>query len=326
MMLNKKKLYEKIKEKLKERWLQLHPGTEERFAPAAPYYFTKVEDNLAESMSDRIRHCYENASGNELAGKMCALHSSSAMAFNMFGNGLVRIKPNPYALKPATYTVEYEKKLSVLNPVRPANIDVYLASDDELMLFEMKMTEWLRDDMSGVSKTYGKREKFPDADIYAAWHNAARAVAKDREKEKEKELYVSGNQHIDVYQALKHILGIYKGLFYTHELPRMKKVTLILGIWTANSDIFASSIKPSHSGIDNPEVEADALGETYKEYQKFEQAMRSEFALFHAAIAEIICVFAQLGVHFDVRLLTVREIVSCLEKSPEDMKKLQRYL
>ncbi len=53
----------------------------------------------------------------------------------MFGNGLVRIKPNPYALKPATYTVEYEKKLSVLNPVRPANIDVYLASDDELMLF-----------------------------------------------------------------------------------------------------------------------------------------------------------------------------------------------
>jgi len=103
--------------------------------------------------------------------------------------------------------------------------------------------------------------------------------------EKEKELYVSGNQHIDVYQALKHILGIYKGMFYTHELPRMKKVTLILGIWTANSDIFASSIKPSHSGIDNPEVEADALGETYKEYQKFEQAMRSEFALFHTAIA-----------------------------------------
>ena len=220
--------------------------------------------------------------------------------------------------------LDFRVQFLLTSAVRPANIDVYLASDDELMLFEMKMTEWLRDDMSGVSKTYGKREKFPDADMYAAWHNAARAVAKDMEKEKE--LYVSGNQHIDVYQALKHILGIYKGLFYTHELPRMKKVTLILGIWTANSDIFASSIKPGHSGIDNPEVEADALGETYKEYQKFEQAMRSEFALFHAAIAEIICVFARLGVHFDVRLLTVREIVSCLEKSPEDMKKLQRYL
>ena len=81
--------------------------------------------------------------------------------------------------------------------------------------------------------------------MYEAWHNAARAVAKDMEKE----MYVSGNQHIDVYQALKHILGIYKGLFYTHELPRMKKMTLILGIWTANSDIFASSIKPSHSGM-----------------------------------------------------------------------------
>lgn len=325
MGMRRAKVHEVIQAGLMKQWLQLRPGTETLFDPGNPFYFKVLEDNLTEPMNDRVRRCYENGFGNERGKKMRALHSSSAMAFNLFGNGLVHIKPNTYALTPGLYPVEYEKQLHVLSPVSLAHIDVCLSCADELLFFEMKMTEWLRDTMSRVEKSYADRKKFPDNDVYDAWHRAAQTLA--AEKGDTEDLYVPKARHIDVYQALKHILGIYRELFYTRGLPRVKKATLILGIWTVEPSAFSSYRAFSHTKEADSRSGADEEGRAFDAaYQAYEQTMRDEFAAFHAAAEEMIRLFAALGIEFDVRLLTVREILSCLEKAPAEMVQLRRYL
>ena len=121
-------------------------------------------------------------------------------------------------------------------------------------------------------------------------------------------LYTPKMQYVDVYQLLKHILGIYKGIFSSRELPEKKKATLILGVWTIeDTDFFGTDAKAV---------------KIYDAYQTCEKEMRKEFAAFHTAIAPIIQEFATQHVQFDVRLLTVREIISTLHAE----NRLQRYL
>ena len=55
------------------------------------YYLKRLEDNLAVPMSDGVRAMYEGGSGNEPDWKMCSIRSSSAMTFNLLGNGPVRV-------------------------------------------------------------------------------------------------------------------------------------------------------------------------------------------------------------------------------------------
>ena len=55
------------------------------------YYLKRLDDNLVTPMPERVRAMYESGSGSELDWKMCSIRSSSAMTFNLLGNGPVRI-------------------------------------------------------------------------------------------------------------------------------------------------------------------------------------------------------------------------------------------
>ena len=91
-------------------------------------------------------------------------------------------------------------------------------------------------------------------------------------------------------------------------MPKKKKVTLILGVWTIeDADFFGTDAKAV---------------KIYDAYQICEKEMRKEFATFHDALAPIVQQFANRHVQFDVRLLTVREIISALHAE----NRLQRYL
>ena len=179
------------------------------------------------------------------------------------------------------------------------------------------MKEWLFDRKSSVSIRYQSEEKrFPDRAFYDAWHTAAKDVAVDNAKKTVTEsgkkadspLYIPKMQYVDVYQLMKHILGIYKGMFCSCVLPEKKKVTLVLGVWTIeDADFFGTDAKAA---------------KIYDAYQTCEKEMRKEFAAFHTAIAPIIQEFAAQHIQFDVRLLTVREIISALHAE----NRLQRYL
>ena len=300
---------------IKQHWMKLHQKDTPPFDKKHPYYLEELKDNLEHSMGDAAQHAYGSGSGNELRVKMRALHSSSALTFNLFGNDAVKLYPNEHNLTPGEYQVEYEKKLPAL--YGKANLDACLSSENELLLFEMKMKEWLFDRKSSVSIRYqGEEKRFPDRAFYDAWHTAAKDVAVDNAKKTVTEsgkkadspLYIPKMQYVDVYQLMKHILGIYKGMFCSCVLPEKKKVTLVLGVWTIeDADFFGTDAKAV---------------KIYDAYQTCEKEMRQEFAAFHTAIAPIIQEFAAQHIQFDVRLLTVREIISALHAE----NRLQRYL
>ena len=300
---------------IKQHWMKLHQKDTPPFDKKHPYYLEELKDNLEHSMGDAAQHAYGSGSGNELRVKMRALHSSSALTFNLFGNDAVKLYPNEHNLTPGEYQVEYEKKFPAL--YGKANLDACLSSENELLLFEMKMKEWLFDRKSSVSIRYQSEEKrFPDRAFYDAWHTAAKDVAVDNAKKTVTEsgkkadspLYIPKMQYVDVYQLMKHILGIYKGMFCSCVLPEKKKVTLVLGVWAVeDADFFGTDAKAV---------------KIYDAYQTCEKEMRQEFAAFHTAIAPIIQEFAAQHIQFDVRLLTVREIISALHAE----NRLQRYL
>lgn len=306
---------EKVYAGIKQHWMKLHQKDTPLFDEKHPYYLKSLEDNLEYPMGDAAENAYGSGSGNELRVKMRALHSSSALTFNLFGNDAVKLYPNKQNLTPGEYQAEYEKKLPAL--YGKANLDACLSSENELLLFEMKMKEWLFDRKSSVSIRYQSEEKrFPDRAFYDAWHTAAKDVAVDNAKKTVTEsgkkvdspLYIPKMQYVDVYQLMKHILGIYKGMFCTDELPKKKKVTLVLGVWTIeDADFFGTDAKAV---------------KTYDAYQICEKEMRQEFAAFYTALAPIIQQFTNRHVQFDVRLLTVCEIISALHVE----NRLQRYL
>jgi len=306
---------EKVYAGIRRHWMNLHQKDTPPFDEKHPYYLDELKDNLEHPMKDAAKNAYGSGSGNELRDKMCALHSSSALTFNLFGNDAVQLHPNKHNLTPGAYQVEYEKKLPAL--YGKANLDACLSSENELLLFEMKMKEWLFDRKSTVSVRYQSEEgRFRDKAFYNAWHTAAKDVAVDNAKKTvtesgkkaEPPLYIPKMQYVDVYQLMKHILGIYKGLFCTDELPKKKKVTLVLGVWTIeDADFFGTDAKAV---------------KIYDAYQICEKEMRKEFAAFHDALAPIVQQFANRHVQFDVRLLTVCEIISALHAE----NRLQRYL
>ena len=62
-------------------------GEAGRDVSARQFYLARLEDNLVRPLSARHRAEYARGSGGELEGKMNALRSSSAMTFNLLGNG-----------------------------------------------------------------------------------------------------------------------------------------------------------------------------------------------------------------------------------------------
>lgn len=159
---------EKVYEGIKRHWMRLNPGKEALFSEKNPYYLQDMGDNLIEPMYDRVQHSYQVGAGRELDKDMRALHSSAAMTYNLFGNRPAYLfNGEPYDIMCRAYTVTYEKQLTALNPAAKAHLDAFLSRRDELLLFEMKMTEWLTNSHDPLPASYlSSEKKYPDWDLF----------------------------------------------------------------------------------------------------------------------------------------------------------------
>ena len=103
-------------------------------SPQAEFYFQRLEDNLIEAMCEETEKAYRSGDGNELEEKMRALRSSSAMTYNLLGNGTVEVKDDSPFFVPGKYVVSYEEQLSTIkrNPHK-ANLDAYLKGEKQLI-------------------------------------------------------------------------------------------------------------------------------------------------------------------------------------------------
>ncbi len=174
-------------------------------------YVLKVEENLFLPMSPATLMELSDGSGNELGdlgrrGKMQALHSSSALAYNVFEYWRQQEDREPLrhalGLGSSIASIRFEGKFST-GLGGPAHVDVVLEVGDRTVGVESKFLEpfWSTTPYATFSKRYF-------ADGIARWTD----IGLPRCQALAEQVYTGDLEflRLDVPQLLKHALGLWK--------------------------------------------------------------------------------------------------------------------
>ena len=273
-----------------------------------PYYLKRLEDNLVMPMSEQHVAEYSRGSGGELDGKMKALRSSSAMTFNLVGNGPVRLNGRN-GLPAGTYAVEFEHQLPTLekNP-HPANIDAKLEGEDgEIAIYcEMKLAEWIFGKAGGLRAQYLEPDRYLVPSSSASVFREVFASLCEGEQDDGGVLSPRLGRY-DAFQMLKHMLAVYTEANRRAESgePLPKTVLLLNCVWEMESP--------------------GKLGRYEATYRAFEAEEHAQYREFAEAVQPIVSLFAGLGIDFGVRYLSLAEMIDSLDLEPSHRSALERY-
>lgn len=196
-----------LRKKITEAMGKVTP--EKSFDAKHPYHYYNYQDNLFCPMGDQARLAYALGSGKELLpytqngtncpAKMSSITSSSAMTFNLLGDGPAHISTNEY-LPAGAYQVQYEKQMYTLNMgSNPANLDAFLSNEREknAIFCEMKLLEWLG--KPGELKPSYRTDKyfFDKVAAYPVFDSLIQKIEAEKFK------------CYDAWQMFKHLLAIY---------------------------------------------------------------------------------------------------------------------
>ena len=216
-----------LRDKVTEAILEHFPVPEEKQYPGRPFYFNDYTDNLFCPMDKKVEQAYLEGDGDELLPtkkiyggrevicppKMGSIASSSAMSFNLLGNGPVVI-PEDYALPAGAYELQYEKKMfTICAGTYPANLDAFLSDESSktAIFCEMKQLEWL-DPPKKLKDTYRNRRYYFVSDETAVNFPID---AFDVFQSVIDEVKQAAFTHYDAWQMLWHLLAIYNYTSYT---------------------------------------------------------------------------------------------------------------
>lgn len=189
-----------------KRWAQtqgLHPDSRG--------YLASYEANLFQPLSNAALLAFSSGSGNELRGsadrpaKMSALHSSSALAVNVFDYWAAQSELilTALGLRTGGVSLHFEKQFPTGLDGNPPNLDVAIRWADGTWLgIESKFTEWLTP--KPPTKEHFKPKYFPgNKPLWGAWgHDRCQKLA----------MLISSGQtpyrYLDAPQLLKHALGL----------------------------------------------------------------------------------------------------------------------
>jgi hypothetical protein len=136
--------------------------------------------------------------GNELDGKFCAAHSSSALAVNCLAwfN-----EPDRFALLPlldsqGAESVRFERKFPIFRGGTPPNLDVVIDRASELIAIESKLTEHLVKKQPKFTAAYERLA--PPALAESCWWEVYQKAK------------TGASGYLDVAQLLKHYFGLRK--------------------------------------------------------------------------------------------------------------------
>ncbi|WP_303814681.1 hypothetical protein [Selenomonas ruminantium] len=316
-----------------------------------PFYYR--DDERKNNFFYDLKACedvknYGGGAGQELEWKIRAIHSSSAMTYNIFSNNpfdkekhrKVDIKEGK--LPKGKYDLEYEKKLPALSNGSKANLDAFLKSDNNLIFFEMKMTEWLTGSPGKLSETYvseienGHTEKIPKeiAELFKKYYSVDK-YSKEEKNGSSRKYYYPITNYFDVFQIIKHILGIYNGFKNDLDITdgKYKKVVLVIGYWTIPSDLMVGE-KKLHDIYDK-DLGVDFVNRLKKQIGKYvgkngiKCEMEKEIREFCDSLKNVKeLFFKEKEIDFSVIPMTVEDIVTCLDDKDKAKRNYlqKRYL
>lgn len=299
--MSKKKLREFMNAVIKQRAeIALEKRGQALFKDEQPYYFVDYQNNLVDKMSPKVCDAFAKGSGNELHGKMAAVYSSSAMTFNIFGNGSVQVTKNTWGWSVGKYNLQYERQMPVLKRGGKANIDVQLTGDKEIIFFEMKMLEWLFYKPSKLARAYlHTEERYYNGEMFPVVKNLIKGIMTKSSSNVKN--YSCKYSQFDAFQILKHIIGIYNSVVKNKDkFTKTKKITLVVGKWTVPVSVVG-----------------DMSDDLQDEYKKADDKMNREIADFQKRLGDIQAIFETKGADFSVKVMTVKEILFCLGKNKD---------
>lgn len=261
------------------------------------FIFEDLSQNLYEAMSEKVISQFKDAYGDKIFEKMHSLRSSSAMAYNIFGNENVIFKGFS-ALSKGEYKVTYEKALETFKGAKSKNhIDLLLENENENVFFEMKFFEPFYHKVS-FNREISSICEFSDNYIYT---DSAFPFM-----ESIRRIKGAGLVRYDAYQMLMHALGIYNYVRQNEDALKGKKIKLINCIWTIENPFEEEKLKREFDNI---------LFEENTDFAKFKECMFSVTNLFE-----------KKGIDFDISLIEVKDLILDLEMPEAKRAWLKRYL
>jgi len=191
-------------------------------------YVVELDRNLLPGITcGEIATEFGAGAGNELDGKMRAPWSSSALAVNSFTPWRRSLAQLFFAGLKGFSVLSFETKCPNGVSRIPPHLDLLLEHGDDIVAVESKCIEYLQaKDGAKVSPRYLQLADRKDFRSTSKWFEALR--------------HVVGFKHLDVYQLVKHYLGLsltYKG----------RPITLVNIFWEPrNSD--ADPVFAAHRG------------------------------------------------------------------------------
>lgn len=276
------------------------------------YWLENYKDNLIHPMDALVEEAYERGAGKEISsGKIGALKSSSALTYNLFWKQNAKITSGKYNIGEGLYTVAFEKQYKTLRTSNfPAHLDAFLYSAEtkEAVACEMKMTEWLFNAPGKLRVSYLDANNYADAyagEVFA--DTAKKLIGSPVYKDGKVIEYSSNFQGYDAFQMFKHAVALYR-MCMEKELD-VRKLTLLNCAWTLSSPdvIRDADARGKYASAWNTEIH---------EFDRFTTQMRPIKELFRS----------ELGIDFEIEMCTFRELLGMLEKDPEELAYLERYM
>jgi len=281
------------------------------------FYTEKLDDNLYLPMSVSAKASYMQGSGNELCkeregdGKMNAIHSSSAMTYNLFWDEIGEIvncgECNRFGK--GIYQVELEKQYRTLNrkaSKQPANLDAFLycKHTNEAIACEMKMTEWILGAPGRLRRAYLDKNNYMDTTAGKVFADVAYNMI-DKSKSVTDEGYKSIFSYYDAFQMFRHASACYNACMFD-EPRKIKKLTLVNCVWTL----------PDLSKLSDKDK---------KTYLEREEGQKSDFVKFRKLMKPIMNLFADKRVDFDIKFITYSDFLGVFKKTQQELDYLKRY-
>ena len=266
---------------------------------ARQFYVKRLEDNLIRPMDARHVEEYRRGSGSELVDKMRALRSSSAMTFNLLGNGPVAVLRDGLR---GSYDVSYEVQLPTRAVGIPANLDAVLINGERVVACEMKMLEWLLGKPGALKIAYRRRETYRDERAANAFLELANTLF-DEDGQPLLPRY-------DAAQMFKHALALYNSCA-EGKLPTQRHIDLVNVVHEMGESALRQLPPLSRNHYE------DALAEEHQGAQRFVEAA-----------SELIApLFETLGFAFSASYVPASDFISMLELDDATRSPLRtRYL
>ena len=158
-------------------------------------YATSWKENLMAGLPLlEIEQDLGSGAGRELDGKLCAAHSSAALAVNTFGPW--RNAPGSLTIGGITgfQSVRFEATCPIWSDRTPPHLD-FLAEGDVIVGVESKCTEWMKPKPAVFSASYDKLRPKDEHSNWAPWFEQMQRLR-------------GHSQFFDAAQVIKHAFGM----------------------------------------------------------------------------------------------------------------------